>query len=152
MLFRSGVFTGLTPFSADDGKLGGSGQGIAMLMATYQYDSRLELNAGIRRNWWSGAYAVITVPGTFAQWNSMFNVDWGGSLNGVSNPGYAAHSLDLSLGLRYRMGQWIASTGVVMMGKASTSNPSERGQSNWALIPTAKLQYDWGHEIGRAHV
>lgn len=138
-----GPFTGLTPFSADDAKLGGSGQSIAMLMARYQVDSKWEVLGGVRRNRWSGAYAVITQPGPPAQWNEMFNVNWNGTLNGVANPGYAATSTDFSGGVRYRMGDWTASTGMVYLGKASTDNPSERGQSNSALINTVGLNYDF---------
>ena len=137
-----GPFTGLTPFPADDKLLGGSGQGLAMVMARYQVNAKLEVSGGIRYNRWSGAYAVITVPGAQAQWNSMFNVDWGGKLNGVPNPGYAASTVDVSGGVRYRMGPWVAHTGLTYLGKASTANPSERGQSNAALVNTAGVSYD----------
>ncbi len=140
-------FSGLTYDPADDDKLGGSSQGILMAMARYQVDSKIEISGGIRRNWWSGAYAVITKPGLPSQWNSMFNVDWGGARNGVPNPGYSAASVDVMLGLRYRMGKWTASTGVMNLGKASTSNPSERGQSNTETIGDIGLQYDFGNGL-----
>lgn len=142
-----GPFTSLTPNVADDAKLGGSGQSIAMVMGRYQWDARLELSGGVRLNRWSGAYAVITVPGTQAQWNNMFNVDWNGKLNGVPNPGYAATTTDLMLGARYKMGQWTAHTGLAYLGKADTKNPSERGQSNSALINTLGLGYDAGQGL-----
>ena len=142
-----GPFTSLTPNTSDDAKLGGSGQSIAMVMGRYQLDSRIELSGGLRVNRWSGAYAVITVPGAQAQWNNMFNVDWNGQLNGVQNPGYAARSTDAMLGARYKMGQWTAHTGVAYLGKASTKNPSERGQSNAALINTLGLGYDTGRGL-----
>jgi hypothetical protein len=142
-----GPFTGLTYNPADDSKLGSSGQGIAMLMARYEIGSGWELSGGVRRNEWSGAYAVQTVPGTATtpgQWNNMFNVNWGGTLNGVPNPGYSANSIDYLLGLRYRWGKWIASTGMAYLGKANTANPSERGQSNSTLINTFGLSYNYG--------
>ncbi len=139
-----GPFTSLTPNTADDSKLGGSGQAISMAMARYQIDSRFEASGGIRNNRWSGAYAVITQPGVQAQWNNMFNVDWGGQLNGVGNPGYAATSTDWMLGLRYRAGKWTTSTGMVVLGKAATDNPSERGQSNSATVNTVVVNYDVG--------
>ncbi len=142
-----GPFTSLTPNTADDAKLGGSGQSIAMVMGRYQLDARIELSGGLRINRWSGAYAVITVPGAQAQWNNMFNVDWNGRLNGVQNPGYAARSTDAMLGARYKMGQWTAHTGVAYLGKANTQNPSERGQSNSALINTLGLGYDTGRGL-----
>lgn len=135
-------FTGLTPFAADDAKLGGSGQGIAMLMMRYDINARWQVSAGVRANRWSGAYAVITQAQTSttpALWNNMFNVDWNGSLNGVLNPGYAATSQDWSLGLRHRDGLWSYSAGMVRLGKASTSNPSERGQSNGMTLLTAGI-------------
>lgn len=138
-----GPFTGLTPFPADDAKLGGSGQSMAMVMARYDIDARFEVSGGIRLNRWSGAWAVVTTPGTATtkdQWNNMFNVCWS-----VDNPGcvkgYAATSTDAYVGLRYRTGKWIASTGMGYLGKASTDNPAERGQSNSALINTLGLSY-----------
>ena len=142
-----GPFTSLTPNIEDDAKLGGSGQSIAMVMGRYQWDARLELSGGVRWNRWSGAYAVITVPGTQAQWNNMFNVDWNGQLNGVPNPGYAATTTDFMLGARYKMGQWTAHTGLAYLGKANTKNPSERGQSKSALINTLGLGYDAGQGL-----
>ncbi len=142
-----GPFTSLTPNIEDDAKLGGSGQSIAMVMGRYQWDARLELSGGVRLNRWSGAYAVITAPGTQAQWNNMFNVDWNGQLNGVPNPGYAATTRDFMLGARYKMGQWTAHTGLAYLGKANTKNPSERGQSNSALINTLGLGYDAGQGL-----
>lgn len=138
-------FGGLTPFPADDAKLGGSGQSMAMAMTRYQVTSQIEVSGGLRRNRWSGAYAVITVPGASAQWNTMFNVDWNGSLNGVANPGYPATSIDVMLGLRYRFGNWVASTGMVHLGQASTDNPSERGQSNSATFNTVGLNYQFNN-------
>jgi predicted porin len=140
-------FSGLTDNAADDAKLGGSGQSIAMAMARYQIDSKIEVSGGIRRNRWSGAYAVITEPGAAAQWNSMFNVDWNGTLNGVSNPGYAATSTDLMLGARYRMAPWLFSAGFVHLGTAKSNNPSERGQSNAATIGALGAQYDVGNGV-----
>lgn len=150
-----GPFTGLTPFSEDDAKLGKSGQGISMLMARYKYDPQLELYGGLRHNRWSGAYAVLTQAGTNGgsdRWNEMFNVDWNGKLNGVSNPGYEATSVDFSLGATYKFQEkWTASTGVNYLGKAETNNPitnyqnpSERGQRNSATILTTGLEYDYG--------
>lgn len=141
-----GPFTGLTPFPADDPKLGGSGQSIAMIMARYPIDARWEVLAGLRRNRWSGAYAVVTgwdAAGGFALWNNMFNVNWGGALNGVPNPGYAATSVDASAGLRYRRGDWSVSAGLLHLGKARTDNPSDRGQHNTATIGTLGLNRDW---------
>ena len=136
-------FRGLTPNPADDRLLGGSGQSIAMLMARYQINKSFKVFGGARLNRWSGAYAVIVVPGASAQWNNMFNVDWGGTRDGIPNPGYSATSTDISAGLTYTTGQWTASTGMVVLGQASTKNPSERGQSNSVVINTVGLGYDF---------
>jgi predicted porin len=140
-------FSGLTDNAADDNKLGGSGQSIAMAMARYQVDSKIEISGGLRHNRWSGAYAVITQPGVGAQWNSMFNVNWNGSLNGVANPGYAATSKDVMVGARYRMAPWLFSAGLAHLGTAKTDNPSERGQSNAATIGALGAQYDVGSGV-----
>lgn len=128
-----------------DGRLGGSGQSMAQLQAIYQYSPKIELSGAIRRNRWSGAYAVVALVGPPVQFNFPFNVDWGGTLNGVSNPGYSARSTDLALGARYRMEKWTYSTGLVYIGRASTSNPSERGQSNSALVNTVGATYNYGN-------
>lgn len=147
-----GPFTGLTPFPADDDDLGSSNQSIMMLMGRYIIDSNWEVLGGVRANRWSGAYAVVTTPGstaTSAQWNNMFNVDWGGTRGGVPNPGYSARSTDYLAGLRYRWGKWIFAAGLTYLGKASTDNPSERGQGNSATIGTVGATYDvgWGVNV-----
>lgn len=138
-------FTGLTPFPEDDPLLSGSSQNMAMFMGRYWFTPQLELSAGLRRNAWSGANAVQN-PATL-QWNSMFNVDWNGTRDGVLNPGYAATSYDVIAGARYRMGKWTPSIGVAHLGTASTDNPSERGQSNSALFGVLGLQYDYGNGL-----
>jgi hypothetical protein len=153
--FGHGVFTGLTPFPADDSKLGSSSQSIAMLMGRYQVDSNLEVSGGLRANRWSGAYAVVTTPANTdtgtglvdkARWNNMFNVDWSkniGDASGALYKGYPATSLDLMLGLRWRAGPWSVYTGMVHLGAAATDNPSDRGQSNSATINTLGLNYNF---------
>jgi hypothetical protein len=143
-----GPFWGPSPNASDDPKIGGSGQGIAMVMARYPVTTRWEVLGGVRANRWSGAYAVLTQPGPpFDQWNNMFNVDWGGTRNGYSNPGYAAVSVDASAGVRYRSGAWTAHTGVGYLGRARTDNPTDRGQHNWAVINTAGVGYDFGQGL-----
>ena len=141
-----GPFTGLTPFATDDPKLGSSGQSIAMVMARYQINTKLELSAGLRRNRWSGAYAAITdFRDGNALWNNMFNVDWSHDLGGGIFRGYPATSTDGVVGLRYRLGAWTAHTGMAYLGKASTANPVERGQSNSMLVNTLGLSRDLGN-------
>lgn len=130
---------------AADGRLGASGQSVALLQAIYQYSPMVELSGAIRRNQWSGAYAVVALDGPPVQFNFPFNVDWGGTLNGIPNPGYSARSTDVALGARYRMQKWTFSTGLVYIGKASTSNPSERGQGNSALVNTIGATYNYGN-------
>ncbi len=150
--FGHGVFTGLTPFPADDSKLGSSDQSIAMIMGRYQVDANLEVSGGLRANRWSGAYAVVTTPpntntGTGliedARWNNMFNVDWTHDLGGGVFKGYPATSLDLMLGVRYRVGPLTYSAGMVHLGAASTDNPDDRGQSNSATVNTVGVNYDF---------
>ena len=151
--FGKGPFLGLTPNSADDPKLGGSGQSIFMLMARYEVDSSLQFSGGIRRNRWSGAYAVCVdfVDGQ-CRFNNMFNTDWGGTdANGVPNPGYSVTSYDAMAGARYRMGSWEAYTSQTYLGKGSTDNPSERGQSNTALIGGLGLRYNFDRSL-QVHV
>jgi hypothetical protein len=142
-------FGGLTPFPADDSLLGGSSQGMAMLMARHVIDRRFEIAGGVRFNRWSGAYAVQTTPGPLGRWNSMWNVDWNGvDANGVRNPGYSAKSTDWMLGTRYRINDKMsAGVNLVYLGKASTANPSERGQSNTLTAGSASVGYTVNKQI-----
>jgi hypothetical protein len=147
------VAWGLAPFKAPgyqeaaDSKVGDSGQSMAMLQAIYQYSPKIELSGAIRHNRWSGAYAAVIDSTPPAQWNNMWNVDWGGTLNGVANPGYSATSTDWSAGALYRMDKWTFSTGVAHLGRASTNNPSERGQSNSVLVNTIRASYNYGKGV-----
>jgi hypothetical protein len=136
-------FGGLTAFPEDDPLLGGSSQGMALLMFRQLVADNIEVSAGIRFNRWSGAYAVQTTPGPLGRWNNMFNVDWGGvDADGVPNPGYSARSTDVTLGMRYRFTDKITAGGsLVYLGKASTDNPSERGQSNSLTAGSASVGY-----------
>lgn len=143
--FSHGPFSALTADAADDPKLGESSQGVVLLLAKYQYTPSLEFSGGVRFNRWSGAYAVQTSGNL---WNAMFNVDWGGvDANGNPNPGYPARSRDVMVGVRYQFDRWTASAGLAYLGKASTANPSERGQSNSALFESAGLKYDVGRGL-----
>lgn len=139
-----GPFSGLTDSAAYDAALSSSDQSIAMAMARYQLTSQIEVSGGIRGNRWSGARAIQLTYGDAGLWNSMFNVNWNAD---PSFPGYSATSTDLMAGVRYRTGPWTASTGLVYLGKASTSNPMERGQSNDATVGTVGLNYDYGQGI-----
>jgi hypothetical protein len=148
------VSFGHAPFSSlfyarqFDDDLGGSGQSIAMIMARYRVDPKLELSAGLRGNRWSGAYAKFLQsrndnPAGFDIWNNPFNVDWSTDLGGGVYKGYSAKSVDVVLGARYRINDKLAAyTGMVYLGEASTRNPSERGQSNSATFNTLGLSYD----------
>ena len=144
--FAKAAFKGLTyaPLR-DDPQLNGNSQGIFMLLAKYQIGTSYEVSGGLRRNRWSGAYAVQLTQGARAEWNNPFNVNWGGfDANGVANPGYAARSTDLMLGLRkYVSREWQAYAGLTYLGKASTANPRERGQSNSAVFGSIGAHYDF---------
>jgi hypothetical protein len=148
--FAKAGFNGLTPFpERDDGRLGGNSQGIFMLLAKVQIGTAYELSGGLRFNRWSGAYAVPLTAGAQAQWNNPFNVDWNGvDARGVPNPGYSARSTDFMLGLRkYVSPKLVAYSGLTYLGRASTANPSERGQSNSAVFASLGVRYDVGQGL-----
>lgn len=145
--FGAAVFKGPFYDPSADGRIGGSGQSVAVLQAVYQLNSRIELSGALRHNRWSGAYAAVALVGPPVQFNNMFNVDWFGFLNGVPNPGYAARSTDFLLGARYFMDKWTFSTGLAYLGQAKTRNPSERGQSNAALVNTIEASYAYTREL-----
>ncbi len=148
--FAKAAFNGLTPFpKRDDSQLNGNSQGMFLLLAKYQIGTAYEVSGGIRFNRWSGAYAVPLTTGPLAQWNNPFNVDWNAvDANGVANPGYAAKSTDVMLGLRkYVNPRLVGYAGLAYLGKASTDNPSERGQSNAALFASLGARYDVGQGL-----
>ena len=143
-----GPFGALTDSAADDSLLtSGAEQSMAMAVARYQLTSQIELSGGMRTNRWSGMRAIQLSTGAQGLWNNMFNVAWDTTVDGVANPGYSATSVDVSAGARYRTGPWTASVGVIYLGTATTSNPTERGQSNDAAAATAGLNYDYGQGI-----
>jgi hypothetical protein len=124
-----------TPLLVDGNK-----QSIIMLMARYQLNAKTDLFAGVRHNRWSGSKAVITgYVAPNALWNDMFNVD------GVDSAGkaYSASSTDVSLGAVYRFApKWNVNTGMVYLGKASTKNPIDRGQTNTMLLNTVGVGFE----------
>lgn len=125
-----------TPLLVDGNK-----QAIFMLMARYKLNAKTDLYGGIRYNSWRGAKAVETgyiAPNSL--WNDMFNVD--GVLPNT-HKGYSASSTDISMGAVYRFApKWNVNTGMVYLGKASTKNPVERGQTNTMLLNTIGLGYE----------
>lgn len=144
-------FSGVTPFAIDDTAtqfagdgsqvlLGENQQSIAMVMGRYQATSQIELLAGLRYNRWSGANLAYSGA---SNWSTAFNVDF----NNLPNVGYGANSVDALLGARYRLGAWMLYAGATYLGKAQTDNPSERGQSNAALINTFGANYDFGRGL-----
>jgi len=151
--FGHAPFSSLFRDAQFDQDLGGSSQGIAMIMATYKVDAKLDLYGGLRANRWSGAYAKFLQsaadnPEGFDIWNNPFNVDWSNDLGGGVYRGYSARSVDVVLGARYKISEKLAAyTGMVYLGTASTDNPSERGQSNWATFNTLGVSYDYGHGL-----
>ena len=143
-----GPFGALTDSAADDSLLtSGAEQSMAMAVARYQLTSQIELSGGVRANRWSGMRAIQLSTGAQGLWNNMFNVAWDTNVGGVANPGYSASSVDLSVGARYRTGPWTASVGLIYLGTATTSNPTERGQSNDATAATVGLNYDYGQGL-----
>ena len=143
-----GPFSALTDSATDDSLLtSGAEQSMAMAVARYQLTSQIELSGGLRANRWSGMRAIQLSTGAQGLWNNMFNVAWDTTVGGVANPGYAASSVDVSAGARYRTGPWTASVGAIYLGTATTSNPSERGQSNDATAATVGLNYDYGQGL-----
>ena len=137
-----GPFIGVATSDPFEGNVvDGNQQSIVMLMARYQLNAKTDLYAGIRHNRWSGHKAVVTAyVAPNALWNSMFNVD---GVDAVANKAYSASSTDISLGAVYRFApKWNVNTGLVYLGKASTQNPVERGQSNTMLINTVGVGYE----------
>lgn len=147
--FGHGVFTAPFYNPVADPLIGGNGQSIAMAMARYQLDSRIELSGGLRANRWSGAYATFLYPaatnplGHYDLWSNAFNVDWSHDLGGTYR-GYSARSIDVLAGVRYKLDQLTFSAGLVHLGSASTANPVDRGARNSATIGAVGVNYDVG--------
>lgn len=119
----------------------GNKQSILMLMARYQLNAKTDVYAGVRHNRWSGSKAVVTGRGAAGLlWSNMFNVD---GVDANTNKAYSANSTDLSLGALYRFApKWNVNTGMVHLGKASTQNPVDRGQSNTMVLNTVGVGYE----------
>ena len=151
--FGHGPFTAPFYNPVADPLIGGNSQGIALIMARYKVDAKLEVLGGLRGNRWSGAYAKFLFSaannplGPYDLWNNPFNVDWSKNLGNGTYKGYPATSLDLVLGARYRVGKWVGSVGVAHLGAASTTNPTDRGASNAATISTLGLKYELGRGL-----
>ncbi len=132
------------PFIGQNNKpllVDGNKQSVLMLMARYQLNAKTDLYGGVRHNRWSGTKAVVTgYVAPNALWNDMFNVD---GVDAVANKAYGASSTDISLGAVYRFApQWNINTGMVYLGKASTKNPVDRGQTNTMLVNTVGVGYE----------
>jgi hypothetical protein len=132
------------PFVGQNGSpllVDGNKQSILMVMARYQYNAKTDLYAGVRHNRWSGTKAVITgYVAPNALWNEMFNVD---GVDATKHKAYSASTTDISLGAVYKFApKWNVNTGLVYLGKASTGNPVERGQSNTMLLNTVGVGYE----------
>ena len=112
------------------------------------YSKEFSLELG-RRGWigmtwadnrWSGS-AGLPVGRDASNnliWANMFNIN----ADDISKA-YGASSTDLNAGVVHRfMPQWSVRAAVVHFGKASTGNPTERGQSNSMWLGTLGLGYD----------
>lgn len=140
MAWSHGPFKGITNNPADESLVAeGNKQSILMLMSRYQMNAKTEVLAGIRHNRWSGNKASWLGQDTQGNdlWNDMFNIQ------SLSGPSHSASSTDYSLGVVYKfMPKWSVNTGIVQLGKAKTSNPTERGQSNTMTLNTFGVGYE----------
>ena len=137
-------FIGVTTTEPFDGNIvDGNKQSILMLMARYQLNAKTDLYAGVRHNRWSGSkpFIIGQEAGNYL-WNNMFNVGFDENRN-FTNLAYSASATDISLGAVYRFApKWNVNTGMVYLGKASTKNPVERGQTNTMLLNTVGVGYE----------
>jgi hypothetical protein len=143
--FAKAAFTGLTPFpDRDDQQLGGSSQGMFMLLGKYQIGTAYEVSGGLRVNRWSGAYAVQLTPGCASAVEQPFQRRLGRlrCQRRAPTPVMRRSSTDVMLGLRkYINPKLVGYAALTYLGKASTDNPSERGQSNSALFVSLGARY-----------
>jgi len=149
-----GPFLGLTDDPKyDNGNIPENTQTILIGMFRYQLTNQMEVSGGLRRNYWSGADAVmVDNDGKDNLWNNMFNVDWTGPTktdggygtlyDGAYKQSYPAMSYDFMGGFRYRPdNKWTYSTGLVYLSEVQTDNPMERGQSNTLTIGSVGVSY-----------
>lgn len=141
MAWGHGPFTAASTVPTFNGNLPAeNSQSIVMLMLRHQWDAKTDVFGGVRWNRWSGAKGVPVgqTAGGDLIWANMFNVN-----AGDIGRAYPATSTDLSLGAIHRfMPQWSARLGLVHLGQAQTSNPTERGQSNSMWLGTVGLGYE----------
>lgn len=140
-----GPFVGLTVDPADDLANGPENkQSIVMAMARYTIDAKTVLYAGMRHNRWSGAKGnYVRWAPTGDIWNTMFNIGCTGVCDPSSVNGYPAQSTDISLGFTRKLTDKVTmNVGMVRLGKASTDNPVERGQSNTMTLGALGVGYE----------
>lgn len=143
-----GPFVGVTVNPADDLANGPENkQSIVMLMARYTMNAKTVLFAGLRHNEWSGAKGnfvrVGSIPGVNDIWNDMFNIGCTGACDPSAVDAYPAQSEDISLGFTHKLNEKLTmNAGLVYLGKARTSNPVERGQSNTMTLGALGLGYE----------
>ncbi len=112
-------------------------QSVLILEGDHWFKPSWMVTWGLRHSTWSGAsitcgydpvHNYCTYPsGGFNYADAAYN--------GVSyQPGYAASTTDGLLGLSYYRGLWTYTAGMVYLGRAHTHNPTQWGQSNWAVI------------------
>ena len=118
----------------------GNQQQISMLMARYQWNAKTDVYGGIRHNRWSGSpgLPIGRDASNNLIWANMFNVN-----SGNISQSYPATSTDFNAGVVHRFKpQWSVRAAMVHFGKASTQNPTERGQSNSMWLGTLGLGYE----------
>ncbi len=112
-------------------------QSVLILEGDHWFTPKWMLTWGLRHSYWSGAaitcgydkaLGYCTYPsGGFNYANALYNTT-------SYQPGYSASTNDFLLGLSHYRGLWTYTAGAVYLGRARTDNPTQWGQSNWAVI------------------
>ena len=121
-------------------------QSVAILEGDHWFSPQWMLTWGLRHSYWSGEAVtcgyVTNVgngqPGCLYP-SQGFNYSTA-TYNGASyQPGYSASTNDFLLGLSHYRGLWTYTAGMVYLGRGHTSNPTQWGQGNWAVITNLGL-------------
>ncbi len=108
-------------------------QSVLILQGTHWFNPQWNVSYGVKRNRWSGQqqqcdYGPVSAIAFACYWDQPgFNYSTDGKL-------YSASSTDLMVGASHIRNLWTFTAGAVQMRKASTSNPTEWGQSNSAIF------------------
>lgn len=134
--FSKGAFYGSqgnTNDSADSPGYRAPYENVLIIQGNYWYSDRWKYTYGVKRSEWSGQQQQCD-KGPIPERPNNCYFDQAGFNYSSDKKLYSAVEYDAMLGLSYSLQPWVFTLGAVQLNQASTSNPTEWGQSNRATF------------------